>query len=212
MLFKALSEKALTAVLAGLLIAMGIITFDNVLLFDRLYFATLAFVILLSQRNINIAGIVLIIIIAKFVEEFGWYWLDDNLLSRLLVYSSLLFTLVIIKEEEYRKPVAVLFVLALLSETYWLITAYNAPEIYWYLFEINILILIRHYLFMRVFFTSRIFPGLSKSLELDVEVHDVMTAFMFIHALTILEFLMRHLLAYDIKIVWSINALFVPYS
>ncbi|WDE04794.1 hypothetical protein SG34_026355 [Thalassomonas viridans] len=206
MLFQDVSEKALTAVLAGLLIAMGIITFDNARLFDWLYFAILAFVILLSRKNINIAGIVLIIILAKFADETGWHLLGDNLLSRLLVYLSLLATLAIIKEEEYRKPVAVLFVLALGAEIYWLVSGYQGPEIYWHVLEINILILVRHYLFMRVFFTSRLFPGLSKALTLDVEVHDIMTAFMFIHALTILEYLARHLFGLDIKLVWLFNA------
>ncbi|WP_281559822.1 hypothetical protein [Thalassomonas sp. RHCl1] len=206
MLLKALSEKALTAVLAGLLLAMGIITFDNARLFDWLYFAILAFVILLSRKNINIAGIVLILILGKFADEAGWHLLADNLPSRLFVYLSLLTTLVIIKEEEYRKPVAILFFLALCSEIFWFVSDYGGPEIYWHLIEINILILLRHYLFVRVFFTSRLFPGLSKSLELDVEVHDVMTAFMFIHALTVLEYLVRHLFGLDIKLVWSFNA------
>ncbi|WDE12463.1 hypothetical protein [Thalassomonas haliotis] len=206
MLLKALSEKALTAFLAGMLIIIGIFTFDNALLFDRMYFASLAFVILLSHKNINIAGIALIIILAKFAEEAGWYLLDDNLLSRLFVYLSLLATLVIIKEEEYRKPVIILYILALGSEVYWAITAYDGPEIYWYLYEFNLLIFIRHYIFMRVFFTSRFFPGTSKSLDLDVNVHDLMTAFMFVHALVVLEYLARHLLGFDIKIIWSFNA------
>jgi len=206
MLFKALSEKALTAVLAGLLIAMGIITFGNARLFDWLYFAILAFVILLSRKDINIAGIVLILILAKFADETGWHLLEDNLISRIIVYLGLLATLVIIEEEEYRKPVAILFFLALCSEIYWYVSEYGGPEIYWHMLEINILILVRHYLFMRVFFTTRFFPGLSKSLGLDVEVHDVMTAFMFIHALTVLEYLVRHLFGLDIILVWSYNA------
>lgn len=207
MFLKALSEKALTAVLAGLLIAVGIITFDNARLFDWLYFAILAFVVLLSRNNINIAGIVLIIIAGKFIDEAGWHLLDDNLPSRLFVYLSMLATIVIIKEEEYRKPVAILFFLSLCSEIYWLVSGYDGPEIYWHLFEVTLLILVRHYVFMRVFFTSRFFPNLSKSLGLDVEVHDVITVFMFIHALTILEYLARHLFGFDILIVWSCNAI-----
>ena len=199
------SEKALTALIAGFLIAMGVITFDNARLFDWLYFAILAFVILVSRSNINIAGIVLIIIIAKFIDETGWQLLQDNLLTRLFVYLSLLATLLIIKEEEYRKPLAILFMLTAGSEVFWFVTGYQGPEIYWYLFEINLLVLIRHYLFMRVFLTSNFFPGRGKSLELDVEVHDVMTAFMFLHAVVILEYLLRHLLGFKIKIVWFLN-------
>jgi hypothetical protein len=114
-------------------------------------------------------------------------------------------TLYIVKEEEYRIPLALLFLLSLLSELYWAITDYSAPEIYWYLFELNLEVLVRHYLFMRVFFTSNLAPNKSKSLDLDINIHDLITLFLFVNGLIILEFLMRHVLAVDITVMWLVN-------
>lgn len=198
-------QKSLTLVIACALIAGSILTFDNSILFDWLFFGTLTFVALLLHKNVNIVGIILIIVAAKMVDEAGWYLLSDTLLSKGLVYLAFSVTLFIVKEEEYRIPLAILLLLSLLSELYWAITDYSAPEIYWYFFELNLEVLVRHYLFMRVFFTSSLVPNKSKSIELDVNIHDLITLFLFVNGLIILEFLMRHVLTIDIKVMWAIN-------
>jgi hypothetical protein len=205
MLVQHLLQKILTLCIAVALIIGGIFTFDDPILFDWLFFGTLFFVALLSHKNVNILGIILIIVLGKVVDEAAWLLLTDTLPSKSLVYLALMATLFIIKEEEYRKPIAILFFTSLVTEIYWVITGYDAPEIYWYIFEINMLILVRHYLFMRVFFTSQWFPGKSKSIDLDIDIHDLVTAFMFMHGLTILEYLIRHILAIDLKVTWHIN-------
>lgn len=187
------------------LIIGGTFTFDQPLLFDVFFFGTLIFLVLTFHKNINIIGVISIIFIATILEHLGWLLLIDSFLSKVFVYLFLFSTLLIIKEEKYRIPIVLFVLIVFSSECYWLLTGYPAPEIYWHLFEINIQILIRHYLLMRVFFTTRLSPVKSRSLDLDYTMQILVAVFMFIHGLTIFEYLIRHFFAIKIVVVWHLS-------
>lgn len=205
MFIKPISERLLTITIASLLTVAGVFTFDNPFWFDWLYFATLAFVVVLNPKNINIAGLVAILLIAKLLDEAGWYLVAErtNIQTKVLVYLGLLLTLVKIKEEEYRFPLFMLLAITLVAELYWYFTNYKDLRLDWYWFQINLVVLIRHFVFTRVFLTRKYFPQTAKSLTLDLQVHDLMTAFMFLHALMLIEYFARHILSINVTILWS---------
>ena len=210
MFIKAISERLLTITIASLLTVAGVITFDNPFWFDWLYFATLAFVVVLNPKNVNIAGLVAILLVAKLLDEAGWYIVAEreSIQTKALVYLGLLLTLIKIKEEEYRTPLLVLLAITLVAELYWYLTNYKDLRLDWYWFQINILVLARHFVFTRVFLTSQYFPKQSKSLTLDLHVHDLMSAFMFLHALILVEYYVRHILVINVVVVWSLSIYF----
>ncbi|MBO9490945.1 hypothetical protein J7384_11300 [Endozoicomonas sp. G2_1] len=210
MFIKAISERVLTITIASLLTVAGVFTFDNPFWFDWLYFATLAFVVVLNPKNINIAGLVAILLVAKLLDEAGWYIVAEreSIQTKALVYLGLLLTLIKIKEEEYRTPLLVLLAITLVAELYWYLTNYKDLRLDWYWFQINILVLARHFVFTRVFLTSQYFPKQSKSLTLDLHVHDLMSAFMFLHALILVEYYVRHILVINVVVVWSLSIYF----
>ena len=197
----------LTITIASLLTVAGVFTFDNPFWFDWLYFATLAFVVVLNPKNINIAGLVAILLIAKLLDEAGWYLIVGytNLYFKIIIYVALVLTLIKLEEEEYRLPLTVFTLLTICVELYWYFTDYTKAQIDWYLFQINIVMLIRHFVFTRVFITRRYFPKQAKSLLLDLQVHDLMSIFMLIHTLIVLEYFARHLFAINTLVVWSLS-------
>jgi hypothetical protein len=195
-------QKSINLIIAIVLIIGGVITFQNEITFDWLFFGILFFIGLICQKNVNLLGVVLIFVCAKLVEELGWIIFSDNVLTRIIVYLSLMITLKIIKEETYKIPIAILLFLSVIIEFYWMIVDYAAPEIYWYIFEINIAVLVRHYLFMRVFFTRRLFPGRSNLLRLDFDIQDIAAVLILVHATVVVEYFLRHILTIDISAAW----------
>ena len=191
---------------AGLLIAGAIYTYGNGILFSQLYLGTLAFIAILCYRDINILGVLALSVIVHLIINIAWLFISDALLNKALIYLMLMITLWLLKEEDHRSYITAILAASLLSELYWFITDYNAPRLHWYCLLINLNMLLRHFLLTRVFITSHFFPKYSQSLHLDFALRNLVLLYIILHELMILEYLLRHLLGWDITLIWELSS------
>lgn len=65
--------KILTALFGGLFVSLGIYTFGNALLFDRIFIGVLIFTAVICRKNIDVLGVVVILVAFTLLDEAGWY-------------------------------------------------------------------------------------------------------------------------------------------
>jgi hypothetical protein len=143
-------------------VAAGFLTYGDGVLFEQIYIALLVFMAVVFIRDINIVSIIFISAAANLSSKFLYPVFlesDYQTLLKILVYGAIALTLLRFKTEAHRKSVAGFVGLCVAAEIYWIATDYNAPYIYWNVLLININILVRYFLFQRVF--SLVFHALA---------------------------------------------------
>jgi hypothetical protein len=194
MLLRAYLPKLITALFGGLFIAAGVLTFGNALIFDRLFIAILVFTGIVCYKNINVVGLVLILLLQRVLEEFAWTILSNTYLIKILFYSIAFYVIYLLRYDKITNILAVTCFCSIGAEIYWYITSYNPPEIQWYIVIISLNSFIRHMIFLRVGYTEQVFPNKEvMSINLDWVIYKLNAMAIIVQALVLFEFLFRHL-------------------
>ncbi|GAB5382435.1 MAG: hypothetical protein Alis3KO_08600 [Aliiglaciecola sp.] len=196
--------KILTALFGGLFIFAGIYTFGEPLLFDRLFVFILIFTAVICRKNVNVLGVVVILVIQRLVEETAWSVseLEYKTMIKGVFYLLSLIACWAVWYDKLAKLLVGTLILALGAEFYWILTSTKPSEIYWYVFLIANCLVVRHLIFIRVLYTEDYFPKRSQSLNLDWHIHKIFAAYAAIWSLMVVEYLVRNILGFT-------NALFI---
>lgn len=196
-MFRAYLPQIITALFGGLFVWLGIITFGNPTLFDKLFAGVLIFTAVVCRRDINIVSIIIILLFQLSWETLVWNYQNNHYLIKILLY---LVTLWAIRYFWYDRIVRVTFFCTFLvvsAEIFWFVTNYSAPNIYWHAWLILSSIFVRFLLFSRVALIDHYFPEKGASINLDWIIYKL-TAFVIIfQTLAIIEYLIRHILGYS---------------
>jgi hypothetical protein len=190
-------------------VAAEFLAYDDVVLFLKIHIAVLVFMGVIFIRDINVLSIIIIIGAANVCASLLYPIImesDYQAALKLLTYGLICFTLFKLKTETHRLSISVAVGLCIAAELYWLVTDYNAPKIYLSVLLININVLVRYFMFQRVFIVSKYFPKQYRSLDLDMTIHDVVWYYVLLHMLVLLEYGVRHILKVQIQIVYDLSS------
>lgn len=182
------------AFFAGCIIAAGIFTFGQGVLFDRLFFTVLLllFFLAIQAKDIDLMGVIIIMLLSNSTDEIC-YLLPDLLPIKILVYAVCLFGLYKNKKDKWAiRLAAPLLGVSLLAEVYWFVIAYDAPQIYYYHALISINLFVRRFVFLRLFLTPKWFGKETSSISLDYKIYTIAKWSILSLALLTLEYAIRH--------------------
>lgn len=190
--------KVLTALFGGLFIFAGVYTFGNGLLFDRIFIGILVFTGIVCRKNVNVLGVVIILMIIHIMNEAGWLISESEFkaFAKTGFYVLSILIYIQLRYDKLSRVLLICLVASLLSEAYWELQGRTAPEIYWYIFILSMNLLTRHLLFLRVSYTDDYFPGKSQSINMDWHIYKLNAVAAGIQFLNIMEYLARSLLDY----------------
>tara|TARA_R110000772_G_scaffold255930_1_gene372273 strand:- start:343 stop:1053 length:711 start_codon:yes stop_codon:yes gene_type:complete len=201
MLIRAYLPKIITALFGGLFIAAGILTFGNALIFDRLFLGILLFTGFVCRKDINVIGIVVIILMQHILEEFAWIYLSNSELVKSFIYIACLFLAYRLRHDKIAKFVFVFIIAVVGIELYWYVTEYVAPQIYWHMSLIGLNLLVRNLIFSRVSISEHYLKKSAKSINLDWTIFRLYGLSILIQVAIVTEYLIRHLANVDSLLV-----------
>lgn len=183
---------------------LGIATFGDASIFDRLYLTTIFILLIFMRKDINIVGVILILISQRIFEEIGFSFIDAQVIYlKVIVYLLCLLGLYKIRKDFLAIPLGLMLVLAVAAETYWLLTGYQAPTIWWYTYLIFVSMTVRKTIWRRDYFT-RLWFKKSQSLDIDYYIYQLNLVYVWVNIAMIIEFMLRHLLGLkDVLYVYS---------
>lgn len=205
MLVRAYLPNFLTALFGGLFIAAGILTFGDSFIFDRLYIGVLIFALVVCRTNINVVSVVVIILIQLALEHLAWMFLSENYFIKCLLYSAAFWAAYSYRYDWVIKTIVPITILVSVSEVFWYVTDYPAPQIYWHIAIMISNLITRYLLFSRVSFVEDYFPGKGESINLDWIIYKLSALTIIVQALVVFEYLARHILGFS-------SILFIYYS
>ncbi|WP_343860337.1 hypothetical protein [Aliiglaciecola litoralis] len=194
------------ALFGGLFIFAGIYTFGNPLLFDRLFICILIFTAVICRHNINVLGLIVILVIQRLVEESAWVIseLEYKDLIKACFYLLSIAVYWVIKYDKVSRILLVALVFSLIAEFYWIYSNQATPEIYWYVTLLSSYSFARHLVFMRVVYMEELFPNrIIESVNLDWQIYKLFAVFSVLQLLMIFEYLVRNLIQPNILLVWK---------
>lgn len=191
--------KLITALFGGLFIFAGIYTFGNALLFDRIFIGVLIFTAIICRKNINVLGVMIILVTQRLLEEFGWLILESEYLYpiKLMFYAIAAYLCYKMKYDMISKMLVFCLVLALSAEVYWFAFNIEPPLVHWFVFIIVLTLLARHMIFLRVSFTDDYFPNKAESINLDWQIYKLNGVAASINSVVMIEYLAIKL--FDLK-------------
>ncbi|TRY29436.1 hypothetical protein [Aliiglaciecola sp. M165] len=198
--------KILTALFGGLFIFAGIYTFGEPLLFDRLFICILIFTAVICRKNINVLGVVVILVAQRLVEETAWS-ISELEYKDIIKAAFYFFAIAIYWKVKYDNASRILLIAlfaAIASEFYWIYTKQNAPEIYWYAAHAGFFLFARHLFFMRVAYMEDLFPNRKiDSINLDWQIYKLSVVFAALQLFMVLEYVARSVFGQThIEFVW----------
>ncbi|WP_153886354.1 hypothetical protein [Aliiglaciecola lipolytica] len=197
----------ITALLGGLFIFAGIYTFGNPLLFDRLFICILVFTAIICRKNINVLGVVIILVIQRLVEETAWSISELEYVD--LIKAAFYFLSITvywkIKYDNASRLLLCGLIISISAEFYLIFKHQEAPEIYWYVALLASYLFARHLFFMRVAYMSDIIPKQKvESINLDWQLYKLNAFFALLQLLMIAEYVIRAVFGFkNILFVWS---------
>ncbi|GAA6185224.1 hypothetical protein NBRC116595_24720 [Aliiglaciecola sp. NS0011-25] len=199
--------KLLTALLGGLFIFAGMYTFGNPLLFDRLFICILVFTAIVCRKNVNVLGVVIILVIQRLVEETAWS-ISELEFADLIKASFYLLSIAVYWKIKYDKASRLLLlglIISLSAEFYWILNQQLAPEIYWYITLQSSYLFARHLFFMRVAYMSDILPKQKiESINLDWQMYKLNALFAVLQLFMIFEYIIRSVFEYKkVLLIWT---------
>jgi hypothetical protein len=205
------SSKIATFLLACFTITYGVATFGNPTLFDRIYLVMIIGTAYLLRKNPDVLGVMIILAISHLMQDLVHYWnLEENTsLVKILVYSCVLGTIYKLWYDNLNKLALAIVTLAISAEIYWLATGYNSPNIYWYVFLVNQNLFIRHVLLYRTAYYRKYLLVKGTPTILDYSIEKVCLWFVVIDSIMIIEYLIRHVLKFDLLIMYNAFEYFV---
>lgn len=199
--------KIITALLGGLFIFASIYSFGNPLVFDRIYIGLLIFTAFICRKNVNVLGVVVILLIVSAINEVAWVVseLDFPLAIKALFYLLGIAVYAMVRYDKVSIFLALSIAICLLSEAYWIAVSKAAPELHWYIFIQASYMLTRHLLFYRVSYTDDYFKGKAKSIDLDWHIFKLNTIAIIIQTLNIIEYVIRNVFGkVEIMIIYNL--------
>jgi hypothetical protein len=197
MFIRAYLPQIFSALFGGLFVFLGIATFGNALAFDRIYVSLLIFTGVICRKDINVVSVIIILVLQLMWEGLAWNILVDENLVKVIFYLAALYAVFYFRYDWLAKMVATIVIIATVSEVYWYLNDYSAPEIYWYIWIMISNLFIRHLVFCRVSFVDRYYPRKGESVNLDWVIYKFNAALTILQAAMVFEYLSRHLLGFD---------------
>lgn len=202
-------RRLFTPILVITFALIGVYTFGYAKYFDRWFLLGLVIwgLIKIKRRDVNMAGLLLILILVRLLDEISYLILDFDI--HLIIY---LFTAVVIYKLKYDQLVlffcAPFLTLIVLVEFFWFFTDYPAPKIYFYVCVLLLNLITRHLLFIRVPLTDSLAKG-GKSLPLDWKFYELSKWSVLIIAAMLVEYLIRHLTILNPLYVYQLYPIFM---
>lgn len=182
------------ALFAGCIIAMGIFTFGQGELFDRLFFVVLVllFALAIQAKDIDLIGVIIILLVSNIMDELC-YLLPNLLWIKITIYAVCILGVYKNKKDKWAiRLAAPLLSVSILAEVYWFIIDYDAPQIYYYHTLIIINLFVRRFAFLRMFLTPNWFGKASSSISLDFNIYNIAKWSILSISLLTLEYTVRH--------------------
>lgn len=203
MFLRAYLPQIIAALLGGLFVALGIITFGNAWAFDSIYVSLLIFTGIVCRKDINVVSLIIILILQLIWESLAWSLLINESIVKVMLYLSAICAAYYFRYDWLAKMVATVVVIASASELYWYATDYIAPEIYWYIWIMISNILVRYLIFCRVSFVDNYYPKKGESINLDWIIYKLNAVLTILPAAMVFEYLSRHILGFeDVLVVY----------
>lgn len=199
--------KLITALFGGLFISLGIYTFGNALIFDRIFIGVLVFTAVICRHNIDVLGVVIILVAFTLMDEAGWYLLinGNDLVIRIGFYSIAGLALLKLKHDPLSRLLFFSLLISVCAEAFWFITEKKASSIHWYIYTLFLALLTRYLIFVRVSYTEEWFPGKGESINLDWHIYKLNAVMAAVQTASILEFIVRNVFGYkSVLIVYTI--------
>lgn len=195
--------KIITALFGGLFISLGIYTFGNGLLFDRIFLGVLIFTGVICRKNVNVLGVVAIVLCIRMVEELAWIVIESEIsaIVRLCFYSISVLTYFRLRYDPLSRLFFVAISLCLISEAFWFLNDRKSPDLHWYLLMMALAMFTRHLIFSRVSYTEDYFPKKAASINLDFHIFKLNALTCLIELINIFEYVIRNVLGY-VEIVY----------
>ncbi|WDE01107.1 hypothetical protein [Thalassomonas actiniarum] len=187
-------RKLFTPILVITFALIGVYTFGYAEYFDRWFLLGLVmfFLVKVKTRDVNMAGLIAIIIFERSVEEIGFF-IENHFDSKVIIYLCAAALMYKLKYDQVVKKLCIpLLMSIILAECYWYFIGYQPPRIHAYVLMLLVNIITRHLLFMRVPLTDKMVKG-GKFLPLDLKLYDLSKWGIWIIAVMISEYLIRHL-------------------
>ncbi len=199
--------KVLTALFGGLFLFGCLYSFGNALVFDRIFIGVFIFTAVVCRNNVNVLGVVAILILQRLLEESAWSIseLDYQYVVKPAFYLVAIFSYWSFKFDPLAKVLLASLIVSLGAELYWAYFNLPAPEIYWYNGIAASCMLVRYLLFVRVGYTSELFPRQAQSIDLDWAVYRVDGLAIILQLLMIVEYIIRNL-THNLSIIYVFKA------
>lgn len=199
--------KLITALFGGLFISLGFYTFGNALLFDRIFIGVLIFTGIVCRKNIDVLGVVAILIGLRILDESGWYIFEhaDPTVAKVGFYLLAIASFFKLKFDPLSKLMLLCLVAALSAEIYWFATDATNKSIHWYMYALFLALVKRYFIFVRVSYTEDWFDGRGESINLDWHIYKLAGASAFIQAASVIEYFIRNVAGFkNVLVVYNL--------
>lgn len=202
----AFAEKTVSGLVFSALIVGIASYFGQSSIFDPIILLSFIAIAASFRRNIDLVSICSIFIAERALEELMWRFLENTIWFKIPSYLILFIICVYFSSGLIRHYSIFFLSIAMSMETYWFFIDYNAPFIMWYCYMFTLLVVIRRFLRMRVFWLIELNPKLSPSpLALDSQLLLANAAFIFSSSFAVFEFYIRHLTPFSsVKVVYNL--------
>lgn len=202
MVIRPFFQHLISTLLVGLFIALGIITFGDPFLFDRIFFASLLIIAISFKKDINLLGVTLIIIVERVFEESAYFIIVNSFSLKALTYIACVYALYLRRNDTLFYPIAISLSIIIPTEIYWWMSDYAFLNIHWYVFLIALNLFVRKAISSRCFWTLELLPKSKvQPLKVDFYTYQLALFFIMVNLITLAEYLARHL--------FSLNSLYV---
>ncbi|BDX07346.1 hypothetical protein [Planctobacterium marinum] len=202
----AFAEKTLSGLVFSALVVGIASYFGQASIFDPIILICFIAIAIAFRRNIDLVSICSVFIAERALEELMWRFLENTIWFKIPSYFILIIICLFLSNGLIRLYSISFLTLAASIEAYWYFTDYNAPFVIWYCYLLTILIVIRRFLRMRVFWLIEVNPKWSPTpLALDSQLLLANIGFIVSASLMAFEYYVRHLTGFsDLVVVYNI--------
>jgi hypothetical protein len=181
--------------MSGAVITVGVFTFGNAILFDRLLLIIFVGLSIIYRKDKNLLSLLIIVLAGRAFEEFFWLFPDrSNGYVKGVIYFMSAVIFYKLREDSLSKFALSILFCMVGAELYWWSTHYeNTPRIAYFIVVITEDLLVRHFIFLRLTIFRHHFKSLKRT-PLDWQVQNLMIIFSLFYSLHIGEYFIRHIL------------------
>ncbi len=189
--------KVLSIIFTGCLLGLGLYTLGNELVFDQLYLIFLSLIALYARKNVNLLGIVAILILAKALEQLIYTALAMNNNTQWALYIVGFLSLLVFKKERCFRYYFALLLVSLFNDLYAMYSVSSNHSIIWYLFLTLNAFITRRLIMKRPFITVRYFPDKVEPIALDHFIYGLFGFLIWVNILICAALLLFNFLGVD---------------